>query len=114
MASRRVNGESSKPRRPPATTPDAQESQLIALAIDCAEQQMRDGTATSQLITHFLKLGSSRERLEQERLQLENQFLDAKREALASQKRVEEMYADALNAMRSYSGQDPVEETFDD
>jgi hypothetical protein len=96
-----------KRRRPPAPTPEGRENQLVALAVDRAEQQLRDGTASAQVITHYLKLGSTRERLEQERLAHEVELLAAKREALASQHRVEELYTEAINAIRSYSGQEP-------
>ena len=113
MASRRVNEEPKKTRRPPATTPEGRENQLIALAMDLTEKQMRDGTASSQIITHYLKLGSSRERIEQERLAQENELLRAKIEAMASARRVEELYETALNAMRSYAGHEPME-TYED
>ena len=93
-----------KPRRP-ATTPEGRENQLISLAADLAEKQLVAGTASSQVITHFLKLASTRERLEQERLQRENSLLRAKVDQLASAKRIEELYETALNAMRTYSGQ---------
>lgn len=110
MASRRVNvPQVSESRRPPAKTPEGRERQLISAAVDLAEKQLRDGTASAQVITHYLKLGSSREQLEQERLAKENVLLDAKAEAIASAKRVEELYAEALNAMRSYAGQEPLE-----
>ena len=95
-----------RPRRRPSTTEDGREHQMVSLAIDLAERQMQEGTASSQVITHFLKLGSTRERLEQERLFRENQLLDAKVEMLASQKRMEELYQEALDAMRMYSGRD--------
>ena len=88
----------------PAKTPEERENQLISLASDLAEKQLAEGTASSQVISHFLKLGSSRERLEQQRLSQENHLLQAKADQLASQKRVEELYADALEAMRSYTG----------
>jgi hypothetical protein len=94
-------------RRPPAKTPEARENQLVALAVDRAEQQLRDGTASAQVITHYLKLGSTREKLEQERIAKENDLLDAKREALGSQAEIQELYKDALNAMRTYSGNEP-------
>lgn len=81
---------------------------MVSLAVELAEKQLRDGTATSQVISHYLKLGSSRERLEQERLARENELLRAKAEAIASAQRVEELYTTALNAMRSYAGQDPM------
>jgi hypothetical protein len=107
----------SKPkRRPPATTPEARENEMIALAVDSAEKQLRNGTASAQVISHFLKLGSSREKLEQERLAKENTLLDAKADALASAARVEELYKTALDAMRSYAGQEPMQvvDEFDD
>jgi hypothetical protein len=110
MAARRVNNpEPPASKRPPATTPEARENQLIAAAVDLAEKQILAGTASSQVISHFLKLGSSREKLEQERLAGEVELLTIKSEAIASQKRVEEMYGEALTAMRSYSGMDPDE-----
>jgi hypothetical protein len=113
MATRRKVESSDKPRRPPATTPEGRENQLISRAVDLAEKQLQEGTASSQIITHYLKLGSTREQLEQDRLKHENNLLEAKIEAMASAKRVEELYETALNAMRSYAGQEPLEE-FDD
>ena len=100
------------PRRP-ATTPEGREHQLVSQAVDLAEQQIRSGTASSQVITHFLKLGSTRERLEQERLKHENELTRVKIDALESQKRVEELYMEALTAMRSYAGELPPPD-FDD
>ena len=91
--------------RRPAITPDSRENQLINMAVDLAERQLEEGTASSQVITHFLKLGSSKERLEREKLEEENKLLRAKTENLQSQKRVEELYAEALAAMRRYNGQ---------
>lgn len=90
----------------PARTPEGREGQLISLATDLTERQLRDGTASAQVITHYLKLGSTREKLEQERLMRENELLRAKVEQLASAKRVEELYENALNAMRTYAGQE--------
>ena len=77
---------------------------MIALANDLAEQQLRDGTASSQVITHFLKLGSSKERLEKEILEQQKELMAAKTEAIQSAKRIEELYAKAMTAMRDYSG----------
>lgn len=88
----------------PALTPEARENQMISLAIDCAEQQLRDGTASSQVITHYLKLGSTKERIEKQILEKQRDLIVAKTEQLQSQKRVEELYTKALNAMRTYSG----------
>lgn len=116
MVTRRTN-EPKEPvtRRRPATTPEARENQLIAQAVDLAEKQITNGTASAQVISHFLKLGSSREKLEQERLVKENSLLDAKRDAIASAARVEELYKTALDAMRSYAGQEPGNsDDFDD
>lgn len=96
------------PIRKRAKTPEVREQQLVAAAYDLAERQIQEGTASAQVITTFLKLGTSRERLEQERLAHENQLLIAKREAMESAARVEELYLGALNAMRSYQGQDPI------
>lgn len=110
MVSRRVNDPKvSKAQRPAATTPEARERQLVALAFDRAEQRIRDGTASAQEVTHFLKLGSSRETLEQERLAMEVQLMEAKMEQMASAARVEELFTEAIAAMRSYSGQEPLE-----
>lgn len=106
-----VNRNSRRPRRP-ATTPDGRENQLISLASDLAEKQLVDGTASSQVLTHFLKLASSRERLEQERLQNENLLLSAKVDQIRSGQKIEELYETALNAMRQYSGES--EEIYDD
>lgn len=105
---------SRRPRRPPATTAEARERQLIAQANDLAERQIRQGTASAAVITHFLKLGSTREKLERERLERENELLLAKVDQLASAKNVEQLYAEALNAMRAYSGQPVDEEDYDD
>lgn len=93
-----------KPNRRPATTEENRENQLVSLAIDLAERQLSEGTASAQVITHYLKLGSTRERLEQERLLRENELLGARVDTLASAKKVEELYSAALDAMRSYAG----------
>jgi hypothetical protein len=110
MATRRTNLEPAKPRRPPSPTPEGRENQLIALAVDLVEKQLLEGTASSQVITHYLKLGSTREQLEQKKLEQENEMLRVKAEAIAGAKRVEELYGEALNAMRAYTGQDPIEQ----
>lgn len=89
----------------PALTPETRENQMIALAVDLVEQRLLDGTASSQETTHFLKLGSMKNRLEMEKLQEENRLLKARTEALQSAKRVEELYSEAIKAMRRYSGQ---------
>lgn len=92
--------------RRPATTDEGRESQLISLAVDLAEKQLVEGTASSQVLTHFLKLASTREKLEQAKIEKENLLLSAKVDQLASAKRVEELYAKALEAMRTYAGRE--------
>ncbi len=109
MSPRQSNDEWTEPARRPATTPEARESQLASIAFDLAEKQLRAGTASAQVITHFLKLATEREKLELQRLTSENELLKAKADSMASQKRQEELYAQALAAMRAYSGQDDVE-----
>lgn len=100
----------STPRRRPGLTPEARENQLISLAVDLAEKQLMEGTASSQVITHYLKLGSTKERLEKEKLEEENKLLRAKTEALQSTRRYDELLEEAIEAMRSYSGNgDPDE-----
>lgn len=104
MPARRRRAQAEVTPRRPATTPEGRENQMISLATDLAEQQIREGSASSQVISHYLKLGSTRERLEQQRLEHENELTRVKIEAIESQKRVEELYMQALNAMRSYAG----------
>lgn len=97
-------------RRPPATTPEARENQMIALAVDLAEKQLSEGTASSQVISHYLKLGSSTERIQREILKKQKELIEAKTENIQSQKKTEDLYKNALNAMRSYSGRGGSEE----
>lgn len=104
----------SNKKRPPATTPEGRENQLIALAMDLVEKRIIAGTASSQETTHFLKLGSTKERLEKEILEKQKDLITAKTEAIQSAKRVEELYVNALNAMRSYSGNKREEDDEDD
>lgn len=114
---KRVTNNSSGPSRRirPALTPEARENQMVSLAVDLAEKQLKEGTASSQVITHFLKLGSMKDRLEREKLERENELLRARAESLQSAQRTEEAYRDALNAMRAYSGQDiDDEEDYDE
>lgn len=93
-----------KKRYPPAMNPEARENQMIALAVDLAEQQLRDGTASSQVITHYLKLGSTKEKIEKEILEKQKELIAAKTEALQSTKRIEELYTEAMEAMKDYGG----------
>lgn len=104
MPARRKDVELNGTRRRPPRTSEGKENEMVSLAIDLAEKQIRAGTASSQVITHFLKLGSTREQLEQQKLEHENELTKVKIEAIESQKRVEELYMEALSAMRSYAG----------
>ena len=88
----------------PGLTPESRENQLISLAIDLAEEQLREGSASSQVISHFLKLGSTTNMLEKETLKKNLELITAKTEAIKSGKVVEELYKNALEAMRCYSG----------
>ena len=97
----------------PALTPEAREMQLISLAVDLAEKQLIEGTASAQVITHYLKLGSTKEKLEREKLEEENKLLRAKTENLQSQKNIEEAYLKAINAMKRYSGNGDSGDNYD-
>jgi hypothetical protein len=113
MARRNINkvpDDQPEIKSPPVMTPEARENQLISLAIDLAEQQLRNGTASSQVITHYLKLGSSKEKLEKEILEEQKKLVVAKTSAIESQERIDELYAGAIAAMRSYNGQSEEQE----
>ena len=103
----KVNEKSSKgsQKMRSAIDPENRENQMIALAVDLAEQQLRDGTASSQVITHFLKLGTTKAELEKEKLRRENEVLSAKAKSLQTDDEVKELYANVLSAMRDYAGQ---------
>lgn len=105
---------SKKRRGAPGKSLEARENQLISLAVDLAEKQMMEGTASSQVITHYLKLGTTRERLEKEKLERENSLLKAKADALASVKATEELYRKAIDAMQMYRGNVDSEDSSDD
>ncbi len=93
-------------RRPPAKSIEHRENQLISLAVDLAEKQLAEGTASSQVITHYLKLGSTKEKLEKEILESQKLLMQAKTEALKSNRNVEELYKKALDSMSIYRGDD--------
>ncbi|MDR1753378.1 MAG: hypothetical protein LBR74_00525 [Eubacterium sp.] len=89
----------------PAISPEARENQLVSLAVDLAEKQLSEGTASSQVITHYLKLGSTKEKIEKEILEKQKELIEAKTQSLQSAQKIEELYINALDAMRNYSGQ---------
>ncbi len=94
----------------PATTPEGRENQLISLAYDLAEQRVRDGSASNTLLVHLMKRGTAKERVEQEILEKQRELIVAKTEALQSQKRIEELYGEAMKAFTRYNGQDEDED----
>lgn len=107
----KVKTNSTNKSRPPLT-PEGQENLMISLAMDLAEQQLRDGTASSQLITEFVKRGSTKARLEKEMMEEQKALMVAKREALESAQRVEALYEDAIKAMRHYGGHNDQDEEY--
>ena len=107
-----ASGPSKKIR--PALTPEARENRAIALAMDLVEQRLMNGTASSQETTHFLKLGSVKNKLEIEKLKDENDLIHAKAEMVRAQKNNEEMFKDAIAAMKEYSGNGTTEDDIED
>lgn len=101
--------ENQSKRTPPAIDPKARENQLIDLAVSLAEQQLRDGTASSQVITHYLKLATEKEKLERVILERQAELYTAKTESLQSTKRTEELIENALSAMKRYTGSEDEE-----
>lgn len=99
-------------RRRPAISPEARENQMISYAIDLAEKQLIEGTASSQVITHFLKLGSTKERIEKEILEKQKDLIEAKTKAYQASDEIKELYAEALKAMRTYSGQGDADDEY--
>jgi len=86
---------------------------MISLAFDVAQKQLEDGTASAQVITHYLKLGTARENLERQKLEAETRLKQAQIEAMANSQQSEELYQKAINAMRQYQGQE-VEPDYED
>ena len=97
----------------PALTPEARENQLISLAVDLAQKQLMEGTASSQVITHYLKLGSTKERIEKEILEKQKDLISAKTDMIKSAKNMESLYKEAIEAMQKYSGRSPSNEVDD-
>jgi hypothetical protein len=94
----------------PALSPEAEENQMIALATNLAKKQLSEGTASSQVITHFLKLATTKAQLEKEKLIQENKLTEAKIKALESAEEIKVLYENALKAMRTYNGQGDSDE----
>lgn len=113
MARIKASNSTPLPKLRPALNPETRENQMIALAMDLVEQRLRDGTASSQETTHFLKLASPKYQLEQQKLRLENEHTAAKTKALADAEEIKVLYEDALKAMRRYQGQGEPDEDYD-
>ena len=96
------------PRTPrrlrPGLSPEADENQLISLSIDAAKKMLVEGTAPTSIVLHYLKLATTRERMEREMMATQKELMEAKKQALESQAKVEQLYADAMKAMQRYSG----------
>lgn len=107
------NQPSTKRKRRRALDPEARENQLIALAYDVAEQQLLDGTISSQVLSQLLKSGSMKGRAELRKLESENELLRVKAESIQSAARSDEIYQNALKAMKNYSGLEPIEDDSD-
>jgi len=90
----------------PALTPETRENQMISLAVDLAERQLLEGTASAQVITHYLKLATAKERIEKEILEKQKDLIEAKTQSLKSAQRIEELYSSAMEAFRTYKGGD--------
>lgn len=115
MAKVSTSGSSQSKRKiRPALTPEARENQLIALATDLVEQRLIDGTASSQETTHFLKLATTKARLEKEILMEQKKLITAKTESLQAEKKNEELFREAIAAMKEYSGRGRDEVSYDD
>lgn len=104
------DSKTSKSRTKPSKTPEGREQQMIALAVDLAEKQLREGTASAQVITHYLKLGTENAKLEREILKQQKELIVAKTDNYLSAKRTEEKYQEAINAMMEYQGRSPADD----
>lgn len=114
MARVKAVSSGTKPPLRPALSPEARENQLITLAMDLVEQRLRDGTASSQETTHFLKAASQKSKLELERIKLENELTAAKTKSIANGEEIKILYEDAIKAMRRYSGFGSEDDEYED
>lgn len=106
----KARGKNSGKGKRPARTPEAREQQMISYAVDLAEKQLLEGTASSQVITHYLKQAAIENQIKLEKLRLENELIRAKTDSLKREQQTEEMFKNAIEAMKKYSGNgDPDE-----
>ncbi len=87
----------------PASNPEAREAQLVNLAVDLAEKQLRDGTASSAVINHYLKVASRRETLEREILEKQMKLIEAKAQSISKDREAEDLAKAAIEAMKNYN-----------
>lgn len=104
MPRRSTNDSFSSDRLPPVSTAEARENQVISLAYDLAEKQIREGTASSQVISHFLKMGSQKDRLERQIMEEQRKLISAKTKAIDNQEEIRKLFQEATDAMRIYQG----------
>lgn len=114
MARRKEEDDTPRRRRPPARTQRARENQLISLAYDRVEERLTRGEASAQEYSHFLKAGSSREKLEQARIEMQSRLDQARIDSMEAMERREQMFGEAIRAMRSYQGEEPMPDEEDD
>lgn len=107
-------GEEPRNSGPPKLSIEAHENMMISLATSLAEKQLREGTASAQVITHYLKLGTTREKLEQEKLHRENSLLEAKTKSLGDTAEVKRLYDEAISAFKGYRGHIFDEDDYDE
>ena len=114
MTSPKNSGESKKKRRPPATTPEGRENQMISLAFDQAELQLRQGTAPAPIVVHYLKLATEQTKLENEQLRNKNLLIQKQVDQIDQAARIEELHAEAIKQMTVYQGRGEPEDYIDD
>lgn len=112
MAKVKTANPNPQPKMRPALTPEARENQLTSLAMDLVEQRLRDGTASSQETTHFLKIASTKAKLELEKLRLENELTAAKTKAIHDAEDSKELYENAIKAITNYQGRGEPDEYY--
>ncbi len=104
MARKKKSDEAMFDPLPPAVTEEDRENQMVNLAINLAEKQLREGTASSAVICHYLKLGTTKEKIEKEILEKQKDLIEAKTQSIQESKKVEELYKEAIDAIKIYSG----------
>lgn len=109
MTERRTNKPEPSKRaiRPPARTPEGREMKITSAIYDLVEEQIRDKTVSSQVMTHFLKESTERAKLERQKLQLEAELLKKRAEAADSAANMEALYSEAIKALQTYRGERP-------